>query len=46
MPVDNGALDATVSRLMLNFVPAEDQLDAVSEMARATRDGGTVAGYV
>lgn len=37
-------VDATVSGLMLNFVP-EPEL-AVAEMARATRSGGTVAVYL
>jgi SAM-dependent methyltransferase len=44
LPVENGTFDATVSGLVLNFVP--DQAKAVSEMRRATRPGGTVAVYV
>jgi SAM-dependent methyltransferase len=44
LPVEDGDFDATVSGLVLNFVP--DQTKAVSEMRRATRPGGTVAIYV
>jgi SAM-dependent methyltransferase len=42
--VEDGTFDATVSGLVLNFVP--DQTKAVSEMRRATRAGGTIAAYV
>jgi SAM-dependent methyltransferase len=44
LPVEDGDFDATVSGLVLNFVP--DQTKAASEMRRATRRGGTVAAYV
>ena len=44
LPVDSGSIDATVSGLVLNFIP--DQARGVAEMARATRPGGLVAGYV
>lgn len=44
LPVASGACDAVVSGLMLNFVP--DPAQAVAEMARASRPGGTVALYV
>jgi len=41
---DTGAFDLVVSGLVLNFLP--EPLRAVREMARVTRFGGTVAGYV
>ena len=44
LPVANSCSDATVSGLVLNFVP--DQPKAVREMKRATRAGGVVAAYV
>jgi SAM-dependent methyltransferase len=44
LPVADGAFDAAVSGLVLNFVPAQDK--AVREMRRAVRPGGTVALYV
>jgi len=44
IPLDNGAVDVTVSGLVLNFVP--NGRAAVSEMARVTASGGTIAGYV
>jgi SAM-dependent methyltransferase len=44
LPLDDGAFDAAVSGLVLNFVP--DPLAAVAEMARVTRPGGTVGAYV
>jgi ubiquinone/menaquinone biosynthesis C-methylase UbiE len=44
LPVDDGAFDAVAAGLVLNFVP--DQPAALAEMRRATRPGGTVAGYV
>jgi SAM-dependent methyltransferase len=44
LPVDNGAFDCAVSGLVINFVP--DQPKAMSEMCRAVRSGGVVAGYV
>lgn len=43
LPVADGAFDAAVSGLVLNFVP--DPAKAVREMRRAAR-GGTVAAYV
>jgi SAM-dependent methyltransferase len=44
LPVEDGTFDATVSGLVLNFVP--DQPKAAAEMRRATRPGGKVAVYV
>jgi len=44
LPIDTESVDAAVSGLVLNFVP--QPLRAVSEMARITRRGGTVAAYV
>ena len=44
LPVADGAFDAAVSGLVINFVP--DQAKAVREMRRATRSKGTVAAYV
>jgi SAM-dependent methyltransferase len=44
LPVVSACYDAVVSGLMLNFVPHPDQ--ALSEMIRAVRKGGTVAAYV
>ena len=46
LPVADGAFDAVVSGLVLNFVPAADQAGAVAEMRRAVRRGGIVAAYV
>jgi len=40
----DASFDATVSGLVLNFVPKPER--AVAEMARVTRPGGTVAFYV
>jgi SAM-dependent methyltransferase len=44
LPVADGAFDAVVSGLVLNFVP--DQGKAAAELRRATRPGGIVAVYV
>jgi SAM-dependent methyltransferase len=44
LPFDDGAFDATVSGLVLNFVP--DPGKGAWEMLRVTRDGGTVGAYV
>ena len=44
LPLADGRVDATVSGLVLNFVP--DPAAAVAEMARVTRPGGRVAAYV
>ena len=44
IPLDDRSVDVTVSALVLNFVP--DGRAAVSEMARVTAPGGTVAAYV
>ena len=41
---EDGSFDATVSGLVLNFVP--DAAQAVREMAKVTRPNGTVAAYV
>ncbi len=46
LPVEDGAFDAIVSGLMLNFVPEADRPGAVAEMRRALRPGGVVAAYV
>jgi SAM-dependent methyltransferase len=45
LPVSS-SYDAVVSGLMINFVPAPDQLKAAREMVRSARVGGTVASYV
>ena len=44
LPVSSSAYDAVVSGLVLNFMPQPVQ--ALSEMVRAVRRGGTVAAYV
>jgi len=44
IPLDDGAVDVTVSGLVLNFVP--DARAALREMARVTGAGGTIAAYV
>jgi SAM-dependent methyltransferase len=44
LPVESARFDATVSGLVLNFVPVP--LRAVREMARAVRPDGVVAAYV
>jgi ubiquinone/menaquinone biosynthesis C-methylase UbiE len=44
LPVESAAFDVVVSGLVLNFVPDHDK--AVSEMARAARQGGIVAAYL
>lgn len=44
IPLDDAAVDVTVSALVLNFVP--DGRAALSEMARVTIPGGTIAAYV
>jgi len=44
LPWKHDAFDATVSGLVLNFLP--DAGGAVREMTRVTRPGGTVAAYV
>ncbi len=44
LPVSSSAYDIVVSGLVLNFVPQPAQ--ALSEMVRAVRRGGTVAAYV
>jgi SAM-dependent methyltransferase len=44
LPLADGAVDAAVSGLVLNFVP--DQPRAIREMMRVVRPGGTVALYV
>ena len=46
IPIADGAVDAVVSGLMLNFVPPAEQPTAAAEMRRAARGGGTVAAYV
>lgn len=44
IPLKDGAVDATVSGLVLNFVP--DARAALAEMARVTAAAGTMAAYV
>jgi SAM-dependent methyltransferase len=44
IPLGDGAVDAAVCGLVLNFVP--DPLAALAEMARVAVPGGTIAGYV
>jgi len=44
LPFEDSRFDACVSGLVLNFVPEPQR--GVSEMARVTRGGGTVAAYV
>lgn len=44
IPLADGTVDATVSALVLNFVP--DGRAALAEMARVTVAGGTIAAYV
>lgn len=44
LPVESAAYDAVVSGLVLNFIPQPSQ--ALREMVRAVRKGGTVAAYV
>ncbi|MXU66740.1 class I SAM-dependent methyltransferase [Oceanomicrobium pacificus] len=44
LPLPDDAVDVTVSALALNFTP--DPAAALAEMARVTRDGGTLAFYV
>lgn len=44
LPLDDGAVDAVVSGLVLNFVP--DLPAALAEMARVVEPDGTVAAYV
>ena len=44
IPLDDASMDATVSGLVLNFVP--EPAAALAEMKRVTAAGGTVAAYV
>jgi SAM-dependent methyltransferase len=44
IPLDDGSVDVVVSGLVLNFVP--DPRAALTEMARVTARGGTIAAYV
>lgn len=44
LPFEDSRFDACVSGLVLNFVPEPER--GMSEMARVTRGGGTVAAYV
>jgi len=44
IPLPNASVDVVVSGLVLNFVP--DVGAALSEMARVTTQGGTIAAYV
>lgn len=44
IPLCDASIDVTVSGLVLNFVP--NQHAALSEMARVTATGGTIAAYV
>ena len=44
IPLDADSIDATVSGLVLNFVP--DPKAGIAEMARVTRGGGVIGAYV
>ncbi len=44
LPLEANSVDATVSGLVLNFIPDPDQ--ALAEMMRVTTEGGTIAAYV
>jgi len=44
IPLGDASVDVVVSALVLNFIP--DQRSALLEMARVTRNGGTIAAYV
>lgn len=44
LPADSASYDAVVSALVLNFIP--EVSSGMAEMARVTRPGGVVAGYV
>ena len=44
IPLDDGSVDATVSGLVLNFVP--DGRAGLREMTRVTTPGGTIGAYV
>ena len=44
LPFEDGSFDAAVSQLVFHFV--DDPAQAVAEMRRATREGGTVAACV
>ena len=44
LPIDDGAADAVVSGLVLNFVP--DVAAALAEAVRVTRRGAVVAAYL
>ena len=44
LPLETATCDAAVSGLVLNFVPRPTE--AMAEMVRVVRPGGTVAGYV
>ena len=46
LPVASDQYDAVVSGLVINVLPAGGQLNAVREMLRAARRGGTVGSYV
>ncbi len=46
IPVQSTSVDYTVAGLVINFVPDDDQMQAMSEVTRVTRSGGTVAAYV
>jgi ubiquinone/menaquinone biosynthesis C-methylase UbiE len=44
IPLGDASVDVVVSALVLNFIP--DQRAALLEMARVTRNEGTIAAYV
>ena len=44
LPLASDTFDATVSALVLNFIPSPER--AVSELARVVRSGGVVSAYV
>jgi SAM-dependent methyltransferase len=46
IPLPDASVDVVVSGLVINFVPGADQPQALDEMVRVTRPGGTIAAYV
>jgi SAM-dependent methyltransferase len=44
LPLDNASFDAVASGLVLNFIPNAEQ--AMKEMRRVVRDGGSIGAYV
>jgi SAM-dependent methyltransferase len=46
LPAGDGQFDAVVAGLVLNFVPADEQVKAVTEMRRGGKEGATVGAYL